>query len=109
VIAAIIFLDFYYRLWRRPVRIARFFEDEFEIKGRGTNFRLGYDKIQSEEKVKSLIGDLRTNSSVWIMVSGYPDEFVIPNRRIRKGGLRTDLYSWLRRKTSSGLSTGTSN
>ena len=99
VVAVLFFLDFYYRLWRRPVREARLFEDEFEIKGRGTNFRLGYDKIQSVEKVRSLIGDFRTNSSVWILVSGYQDEFAIPNRSIGKGELRTDLYSWLQRKT----------
>ncbi len=97
VVSALFFLDFYYRLWQRSVRIAKFFEDHFEIKGRNLNLRrVGYDEISSLTKMKSLLGDFRTDSSVWLSMSNYPDSFSIPNRKISR--LKTDLYSWLLHK-----------
>jgi hypothetical protein len=37
--------DFYLRLWRRPIRRARFFEDHFELSGLGVALTGGYESV----------------------------------------------------------------
>ena len=88
------FSDFYFRLWKRPVRQARFFAEHFEISGWGVNLRSKYDQVEDLAKYRQTFGDFKSSSRVSFSVKGDPNLLIIPNRN--KGGL--DLYSWLLQK-----------
>lgn len=90
-------MDSYLRLWRRPVRQARFFDDHFEISGWNANINSDYSRVEGLKKTRSIVGDFRTDSSVTFSVRDDPNLFTIPNRKNR--GLKLDLYSWLRQKS----------
>ena len=88
--------DFYFRLWRRPVRRAQFFEDHFEISGWGVDINGRYELIQDLTKFSRPFGDFRSDTRVSFSVKDDSNLFVLPNRRNKKLGL--DVYSLLRRK-----------
>lgn len=99
-VPALLFVaDFYLRLWRRPVRDARFFDSQVEISGRGVDLKFGYDLIEELKKERSVVGDFRTSDSVSFSVKGDSNVFVIPNRKNRQ--MHLDLYTWLVQKTKS--------
>jgi hypothetical protein len=96
VVAGLFAADFYYRLWRRPVRKALFYDDHFEISGQGVNLRTGYDRLEDLQKVRRLLGDFRSDSAIWFSVKNDPNDFMIPNRKVGKP--KVELYSWLMQK-----------
>ena len=93
ILSALFFFDFYYRLWRRRIRRAHFYDDHFEISGRGVTKSANYDEIESFTKVRSLAGDFRTDSTVLLSIRDVPDVLRMPNRRNRR--LKLDVYSLL--------------
>jgi len=96
VVGVLFFGDFYFRLWRRPVRQAQFFESHFEISGRGINLNAGYDSIRDLTKYKQPFGDSRSTTRVSFFVRGVPIPLVFPNRWNKKLGL--DVYSLIVKK-----------
>ena len=88
----------FYSLWRRPVRKANFFEKRFEVSGRGVRKEGGYEEIESFVKLKTLVGDFRTGSSVLFSVRDVPTILRIPNRKNRNLGL--DVYSLFQRNAT---------
>ena len=102
-VAAFLFLgDLYFRLWRRRVRRALFYDDHFEVSGWGVSLKGRYDSVENLRRVKAVLGDFRTGSRVWFSLKGDPNMLVLPNR---KGGEpRTDLYSWLLAKNPRAAS-----
>lgn len=96
VMSALFAGDFYFRLWSRPVRRARFFEDRFEIAGKGVNLVSGYDSVRDITKFKQPFGDFSSDSRISFFVRDSPYPFIVPNRRNRKIG--QDLYSLVANK-----------
>jgi hypothetical protein len=102
-IVGILFLgDFYFRLWRRPVRRALFFDDHLEISGRKVRLSAGYDQIRGLGRFRQSFGDFASDSRVSFTVVDSPASFVVPNRRDRK--LKLDLYSFLKQKAPQAMS-----
>lgn len=93
IVGALFLGDFYFRLWTRPVRQARFFDDHFELSGFNVNIKARYDVVERLSRFKQTFGDFRSNSRVSFAVEGDPHLFVVPNRTNRK--LRLDIYSLL--------------
>jgi hypothetical protein len=97
--------DAYFRLWRRSVRQARFYDDHVEVRGFGLDIRGGYELVEDIAKYRQNFGDFRSNSRVSFSFRGDPNVFVFPNRKNRNLGI--DVYSLLMKKTASGaLQTG---
>lgn len=88
--------DFYFRLWKRPVRKARFFDDHFEIDGWNVSLNAEYGRITDLSESKQPFGDFASNSRVSFSVADYPITFTIPSRRNRR--LKLGLYSLLKQK-----------
>ena len=103
VMSALFFGDFYFRLWQRPVRQARFFEDHFEISGFRTNLNSGYDSSRILTRNKHPFGDFRSNSRVSFYVQGASVPYIIPNRWSRGRGM--DMYSLISKKAPNSVST----
>lgn len=98
--------DFYYRLWRRPIREARFFEGHFELSGYGVDVSGRYDLIGDLRKYRQPFGDIRSASRVSFSITGVFGQFTLPNRRSKDHGL--DVYSLLLKKISTPLASSSS-
>jgi hypothetical protein len=101
VLCGLFFLDCYFRLWRRRVRTAEFYEGQVRIVGWRTKVVANYHVLGGLSRTRSLIGDFRTGSTVSFTLGDRPEVFVIPNRKIR--ALKTDLYSWLVARTQQAI------
>ena len=85
VLAGVMVGDAYFRLWRRPVRIARFYDSHFEIIGQGLRVTGRYGDIKSFDSYRQIFGDFKSGKRLWIDVEGigplaFPDRW---NRELR--------------------------
>jgi len=91
----------YFRLWRRPIRRAKFYEDHLELDGYGTNFVGAYSSVSGLVSYRQFIGDIRTDRRVSFFVKDRDVVFVLPERRNRK--LNLDIYSLIKQKSPSSV------
>ena len=85
-----------YYLWTRPLRRIRFYEDHFEVSGWKTHLKAEYAQVEDLSQVRRVIGDFRSNGTLWFSVRGNPNVFTMPNRTFGKP--KVELYSWLLKK-----------
>lgn len=85
-----------YEHWRRPLREAKFYEDQFEVAGWGVRKKGSYNEVEGFTRVRTLTGDFRTDSSVFFTVRGVDVTLKIPNRRNRAE--KIDIYTLLLQK-----------
>lgn len=87
------------RNWIQSVRIARFYENQFQLDGRGLSQDFSYSDIGDVSLEKDLTFYLPT-PRIRIRTKESGDFVVFGNPKNRK--LQTDLYSWLRTKVGAG-------
>jgi hypothetical protein len=82
-----------YVLWTKPLRRVRFYEDYLEIKGWKVSLRADYASVEDLSKVRRVIGDFRSDGTLWFSVVGNPSIFSMPNKLFGKP--KIELYQWL--------------
>jgi hypothetical protein len=102
ILSALLVVDFYQRLWIRPVRDARFYDDHFEIHGKNVDINAKYDEISNLTVSRRSFGDWRSATRVSFSVRGFPNTFTLPNRRNRELGLDVPTLI-LQREPRAGL------
>ncbi|MDG6990810.1 MAG: hypothetical protein JRM99_05240 [Nitrososphaerota archaeon] len=55
-----------------------------------------YAQVEDLSQVRRVIGDFRSNGTLWFSVRGNPNVFTMPNRTFGKP--KVELYSWLLKK-----------
>ena len=93
VIALFLWAAATYYLWMKPLRSIRFYEDRLEISGWRVNLTADYGKVEDLSRVRRVLGDFRSNGTLWFSVRGNPSIFSMPNRIF--GRPKVELYQWL--------------
>jgi hypothetical protein len=82
-----------YILWTKPLRSVRFYEDRLEISGWKVHLKAGYSEVEDLSKVRRVIGDFKSDGTLWFSVVGNPNIFSMPNKFFGKPNV--ELYQWL--------------
>jgi len=99
----ILILDLIYvgsilRLYTYRVHKAQFFDDYFEVRGRGLNRRVEYKRISQTQRLSAV--PIFANR-IQVRIDLMDDVAITIPGNPRNGKLKVDLYSWLSRRIQS--------
>ena len=85
-----------YKIWHKPLREARFYDDHLHISGWKVNADVSYGDIERLVKAaqRKFLGEVVSSNVVWFRVKGGPNHnFEVGNGKIGPG--KIELYQWL--------------